>query len=168
MTKLIIEIPEFGGVDYVLYRTKEEWDASYYSKAMHERNLEEIEKKRIQNGHMGRVGINTDVADNEPSKFPCLAIEGSIRHNANGYDTMTYLFIYDFEIVEDEPAVEQPELTQTLNIHGNNQCYLDGQAVCSQCRCAYTNTGPSPIGHGTMCASCRTADNIMSAVTNSM
>lgn len=109
MTKIIITLPNTD-VEHALYRTREEWDASYYSKATHERNLQEIEKKRIQNGHMGRVGINTDVADNEPSKFPCLAIEGSIRHNANGYDTMTYLFIYDFEIQEETNDIQTGDI----------------------------------------------------------
>lgn len=99
MTKVTITLSEFGG-DVALYRTREEWDNSYYSAAKHEKNLQDIEKKRLENGHMGRINIDTDVADNEPQKFPCLAIEGSIRHNPNGYDLMTYLFIYDFDVEE--------------------------------------------------------------------
>lgn len=99
MTKLVIELGKDDSVQ--LYRTREEWDASYYSHATHQKNLAEIEKQRIAQGHMGRVNLSTDIASSEPYAFPCIAVEGCIRNNPNGYDTMEFVFIYDFEIQED-------------------------------------------------------------------
>lgn len=49
--------------------------------------------------------------------------------------------------------------TEGLNEHGNNQVFLDGQPVCSQCHSSYTNQGEDhPLGSGTSCFSCRTGD----------
>ena len=51
-----------------------------------------------------------------------------------------------------------PTVTQSINEHGCNQTYLDGEEVCSQCHCAYVNRGPSPLGSGMACMQCRGED----------
>lgn len=70
----------------------------------------------------------------------------------------------DLEYLEGHsgPSLDEDEVTQAINSHGNNQCYLNGEEVCGECKCAYTNHGPSPLGYGTMCQGCRDTDDRLS------
>lgn len=94
--------PEFSSSDSkpILFKTKEEWDQSYYSNAAFELRVKENEARWKRNGRMDSSGGPYEVAANEPDKFPCIAIQAGIRRNHNGPDEMMFGFIYDITIMD--------------------------------------------------------------------
>lgn len=100
MTKVIIEInDESTDPDEKcrLFRTKEEWDASYYSTAaLNARNQADL-KEVQQLGYLRNNRGPHEIASCEPERFPCIAIQGRLHCKSNGPDEIEYIFIYDFK-----------------------------------------------------------------------
>lgn len=103
MTKIIITSPQTDAV-HALYRTREECDQSWYSRANYD--------KRIRSqGHFGNRSGPLELAYREPERFPCLAIEAGMIRNSNGPDYMGYAFIYDIEIQEETNDIQTGDIT---------------------------------------------------------
>jgi len=105
MTKIIITLPQTD-VEHALYRTQEEWDQSWYSRANYDKRTHENEQRVRNQGHFGGSGGPLELAYREPERFPCLAIEAGLIRNSNGPDYMGYAFIYDIEIQEEMEDVQ--------------------------------------------------------------
>lgn len=103
--KIQFEIDESLGslADIKIYNNKEEWDANPYSLAYQEKRRKQYEERIRSQGHFGGGGGPYIESNREPERYPCIAIEAGERHQSLGPDIMIHYFIYDFNIVADQP-----------------------------------------------------------------
>ena len=86
-----------------VYDTQEEWDAQTYSLKSYDKRWLEINKD--SNSYTRRSSFSTNhlmVARHEPKQFPVLAIKGMVRDVIYGPITIDYIFIYRFEVEQQQ------------------------------------------------------------------
>lgn len=94
-----------------------------------------------------------------PVDRPELAIQAFNTRLASVYSpSIGLMTISDFGFNLQDILEPEDQIVRGLNSHGNNQDYLNGEEVCGECKCPYTNHGPSPIGFGMSCTKCRDED----------
>jgi hypothetical protein len=100
MTKVIIDINDDStdpDEKCQLFRTKKDWDASYYSTAALNARIQTELREIRQLGYQRSSRSPHEIASSEPERFPCIAFRGQQHYKSNGPDEIEYIFIYDFK-----------------------------------------------------------------------
>lgn len=98
MTKLSFDLDQ---LDYREFKTKEEYDADSYSSAGYDRWHNTRNQNKQYAGPCHRYS-------SDPIKFPCIQIEVKTWDNPNGPYEIDCVYIYDYELTEDDETPLQP------------------------------------------------------------